>query len=158
LAARKLRAALAREGPARRPCFGLGADTLVVLDGRVQGKPGSPEEALAMLMGESGRTLEVITGVAVGRFTEDGEEIESGFETSKVVMRPFSRKEALAYCATGEPFDKAGAFAIQGEGRALIESFAGSHSNIVGLPQALTLALLRRVGYPGPTREGPSSD
>ncbi len=151
LAVRKLMAALTREGPARRPCFGLGADTLVVLEGEVQGKPSSPDDAVTMLMRESGRKLQVITGVAVGRFLEDGDEIEKGFEVSTVVMRSFSRDEALAYCATGEPFDKAGAFAIQGEGRALIESFSGSHSNIVGLPRELTLALLRRVGHPGPS-------
>ncbi len=148
LAAAKLKAALSPQGPARRPCFGLGADTIVVLDGRVLGKPVSSDDALTMLMRESGRLLEVVTGVAVGRFTQDEEQIETGFERSWIEMRPFSRDEALAYCETGEPLDKAGGFGIQGGGRGLIASYSGSHSNIVGLPRDLTLALLRRVGFP----------
>jgi len=122
----------------------LGADTIVVIDGRDLGKPAGPSDARAMLRALRGRTHEVMTGVAVvdavtGRHATDT-------VISHVTMAAYDDAAIDAYVAGGEPLDKAGAYAIQGAGGALVAGLQGSHSNVVGLPLATTAALLRRFG------------
>jgi len=124
----------------------LGADTVVVIDGVALGKPGDAEEARAMLRRLRGRAHEVITGVAV---VEAGSgRAESTAVATRVVMADVGDDAIDAYVASGEPFDKAGGYAIQGGGGALVAGFVGSYSNVVGLPLAATAALLNRFGVP----------
>jgi septum formation protein len=118
----------------------LGADTSVVLDGVVLGKPGTPDEALAMLRALSGRRQEVMTAVAVAGV---GERLVSAGVTFAAAAEPALRW----YVSTGEPMDKAGGYAVQGIGGFLVERIEGSHSAVVGLPLVETLALLREAGY-----------
>ncbi|MEZ6195810.1 MAG: Maf family protein [Planctomycetota bacterium] len=120
----------------------LGADTVVTRDGLHLGKPVDAVDAARMLRGLSGRIVEVATGVALVR----GDETLADAAVSRVHMRPFDDAEIAAYVAGGEPLGKAGAFAIQGEGGALVARCEGSFSNVVGLPRSLTLALLERFG------------
>ncbi len=120
----------------------LGADTLVVCAGEVLGKPADKEEARCMLRLLSGRTHEVITGVAV--VTEKG--MESALCRTDITFRPLGEEEIEAYIAGGEPMDKAGAYAIQGEGQKFVTVIRGSWSNVVGLPRSVTLALLAQTG------------
>jgi septum formation protein len=110
----------------------IGADTTVVLDGEWLGKPASEAEAFAMLSRLGGRLHRVYTGVAV----VDASEMTttSGVVHRDVLMRPFSDEEIRVYVATGEPMDKAGAYGIQGFGRALVASVNGCFNNVVGLP------------------------
>ena len=122
----------------------LGADTAVVLDGRVLGKPVSPEEARRMLRELRGRQHEVVTGVAVVE-APAGRETATAVVT-RVLMREYSEAEIEAYVATGEPFDKAGAYAIQGAGGALVEKVEGCYTNVVGLPLTTTRRLLEACG------------
>ncbi len=117
----------------------LGADTVVVLDGEVLGKPKNQEDAAHMLEALSGRTHHVLTGVAV---IKEGT-MYSAVCTTAVHFRPISKEEIQDYIATGEPMDKAGAYAIQGIGQKFVEHIEGSYSNVVGLPKALTLELLQ---------------
>jgi septum formation protein len=131
----------------------VGADTVVVLDGVALGKPVDPGEARAMLRRLRGRTHEVITGVAAVE-AETGRAEATGVVT-RVTMAEASDEAIEAYVEGGEPLDKAGAYAIQGGGAALIAGFVGSYSNVVGLPLAETAALLRRFGVPvNPGGEG----
>ena len=118
----------------------LAADTSVVLDGVVLGKPATTDEALAMLRALSGRTHEVMTAVAVA---EAGEELI----TAGVTFAAATEAALRWYVSTGEPMDKAGGYAVQGIGGFLVERIDGSHSAVVGLPLVETLALLRRAGY-----------
>lgn len=120
----------------------LAADTTVVLDGEILGKPRDPEEALAMLLRLSGREHRVITAVCL--WEESGSETVS-VETT-VRLLPLDRDVCAAYVATGEPLDKAGAYGIQGLGGALVSAIDGSYSNVVGLPLSETWQLLRRHG------------
>jgi septum formation protein len=140
LALRKARAVATR----RSAGIVLGADTIVVVDGVVLGKPSSPADAASMLRRLRGRGHQVMTGVAV----IDSATGEEASETvlSRVVMKPYSDAEIAAYVATEEPLDKAGAYAIQGAGRALVAGLEGSWSNVVGLPLESTAAMLRRFG------------
>jgi len=122
----------------------LGADTIVVIDGRALGKPADPDDARAMLRTLRARTHEVMTGIAVvdaatGRFAVDT-------VISHVTMAAYSDAAIDAYVAGGEPLDKAGAYAIQGAGGVLVAGLEGSRSNVVGLPLAATAALLGRFG------------
>ena len=126
------------------PCIVLAADTLVLLGERVLGKPAGPREAEAHLASLSGRTHRVITGVAV-MHSDDLVPSEISVE-SEVTMRPASAAEIRAYVATGEPLDKAGAYALQGQGRRFVERVVGSESNVIGLPMQETLQLLRSFG------------
>ncbi len=136
--------AVARRLPEAPPRLVLGADTLVVRDGAAIGKPESPEHALEILESLVGRSHEVVTGVALAR---SDERLARGFcHSSLVHMRAASRDELRAYIATGEPLDKAGAYALQGEGRRLVTAVLGSESNVIGLPLEQTLALLRSAG------------
>lgn len=123
----------------------IGADTTVVLDGEMMGKPYSADHAREMLRKLSGREHEVITGVSVwmmmlNETEENGGDgnVSIGFrtfaETSKVKFKELTDEDINAYVATGETIDKAGAYGIQGKGRALVESYEGDFNNIVGLP------------------------
>ena len=120
----------------------LGADTAVVLDGAVLGKPGDAAEASAMLERLSGRAHRVLTAVALRHAAG----LDSRLSESEVRFRPTTPDERLAYCATGEPFDKAGGYGIQGHAAVFVESLKGSYSGVVGLPLFETAALLARRG------------
>ncbi|MBL4609018.1 MAG: septum formation inhibitor Maf [Pseudomonadales bacterium] len=122
----------------------LGADTIVVLDGRVFGKPKDNEEAFTMLMALSGHTHQVMTAVTV--VTPSNE--KTLCVCSKVTFRNILPEEARAYAKTGEPMDKAGAYAVQGVGAIFVEKIEGSYSAIVGLPLMETASLLREFGVP----------
>jgi len=108
----------------------VGADTIVVLDDKIMGKPADPEDAKHMLSSLSGRTHQVYTGLAV---IADGVKI-SAYECTDVVFAKLSEQVIERYVATGEPLDKAGAYGIQGVGCALIERISGCYFNVVGLP------------------------
>ena len=121
----------------------IGADTLVSCDGQVLGKPADAADAKAMLRRLSGRTHSVQTGVCVILPTG----VKLAFvEESAVTFRVLTEEEIEAYVATGEPLDKAGSYAIQGEGRALVESFNGDYANIVGLPVDRLVMILQMIG------------
>jgi septum formation protein len=122
----------------------LAADTTVVLDGRIFEKPTSPADAVRMLEQLQGRTHDVLTAVAVA---EDGR-LEQALDVSRVRFRPVDRATLEAYVATGEPLDKAGAYAIQGLGAPLIERVEGDFFGVMGLPLRLALDLLARFGRP----------
>jgi septum formation protein len=122
----------------------LAADTAVVLDGRILGKPAHRQDAIEMLGQLSGRTHEVLTGIAVA--TERG--IESRVSRSEVRLRAISAREAGAYWDTGEPCDKAGGYAIQGRAAIFIEHLRGSFSGVMGLPLFETAELLASAGVP----------
>lgn len=124
----------------------LGADTAVVLGAEVLGKPRDGEDAGRMLRALSGTVHEVLTGVCVRR-SEPALELDVVVAT-KVRFARLSPGEIDWYIATGEPLDKAGAYAIQGSGGAFVLSVEGSVSNVVGLPLAETADLLRRAGFP----------
>ena len=117
----------------------IGADTMVVLDGVIFGKPHSYSEGMGMLRKLSGRTHEVLTGVAVFVLKTDEEgKVDLGTgafsETSEVTFKELSDQQISDYLHTGESYDKAGAYAIQGTGASLIEGYEGDYDNIVGLP------------------------
>ncbi len=120
----------------------LGSDTIVVCDGRILGKPADREDALAMLSLLAGKTHQVITAVAV--INQARELID--FSQTEVCFRSLSHEEMLAYWQTGEPLDKAGAYAIQGFGGMFISSISGSYSGVVGLPVFETVNLLAQFG------------
>lgn len=131
-----------RDAP-ERPCV-LSADTVVVLDGVVYGKPADDAEALRMLQSLSGRTHRVLTGLALC-------EVGGPFEQSlvlatEVTFRALDQATLHGYVASGEARDKAGSYAIQGLGAGLVRGIAGSYTNVVGLPAAETLELLGRAG------------
>lgn len=121
----------------------LGADTTVVLDGRILGKPKGEVEAVEMLLSIGGRTHVVITGWALA---EGARILEDGFEATLVAMRSVDPAEATAYAASGEPLDKAGAYALQGDGARFVSSIGGSRSTVVGLPLKPVVGALRRAG------------
>lgn len=117
----------------------IGADTMVVLDGKIYGKPRSLSDAKHMLRELSGRTHEVITAVSVWMISAPAaEDISLGFrtlaDTSYVTFRDLTDEEIADYLRKGESFDKAGAYAIQGEGAALVDRYDGAWDTIVGLP------------------------
>lgn len=145
LAALKARTVAARTRPAAAATFVLAADTEVVLGEAVFGKPASPEEAVAFLLRLSGRTHRVVTGVHLIR-PASGREASATVSTT-VRFVPFGEAEARRYAATGEPADKAGAYAIQGRGALLVEAIEGSWSNVVGLPLEVLPALFQDVGW-----------
>lgn len=120
----------------------LAADTVVVLDGRILGKPRDADEAAVMLRALSGRTHQVVTGVAVVA----GPVSAATRVTTDVSFRSLSDAEVAWYLATGEPDDKAGGYGLQGAGAVLVERVDGSDTNVIGLPLAETVALLREVG------------
>ena len=118
----------------------LAADTSVVLDGEVLGKPATTDEALRMLRRLCGRTHQVMTAVAVAGAGER-------LVTAGVTFALADDAALRWYVSTGEPMDKAGAYAVQGIGGFLVERIEGSHSAVVGLPLVETVALLRESGY-----------
>ena len=120
----------------------LGADTAVVLDGAVLGKPADADEAAAMLEQLSGRTHRVLTAVAL----RHAGGLDTRLSESEVRFRATTAAERLAYCRTGEPFDKAGGYGIQGHAAVFVEALKGSYSGVVGLPLFETAELLTRCG------------
>jgi septum formation protein len=117
----------------------LGVDTTVVLDGRVYGKPADPEEARRILSDLSGRTHTVVSGLCL----LGGDEDVLGHETTDVTFRPVEPELLEAYLESGEWEGRAGAYAIQGLGGRLVERIEGDYLNVVGLPGALLVSLLR---------------
>ncbi|MBJ19305.1 MAG: septum formation protein Maf [bacterium] len=122
----------------------LGADTLVVSGEEVLGKPRDEEHAVALLSRLVGTTHRVMTGIALS--WTDGREAIARVVTSRVEMRPATRDELVAYVALGESLDKAGAYALQGEGSRFVVGVHGSRTNVIGLPQEETLELLEAAG------------
>lgn len=121
----------------------LCADTTVALGGRILGKPADPADARATLAALSGRTHRVMTAVAV----QAGRRRLQALNISRVRFAELTPSQIEAYVATGEPMGKAGAYAIQGLGSALVAHIAGSHSGIMGLPVFETAQLLRQAGW-----------
>ena len=126
----------------RENCLLIAADTIVVLDGQVMGKPGSKDDALEMLTQLSGRCHEVITAICIR--TAGGCEVED--ETTRVYFRHLSEEEIRAYVASGEPADKAGAYGIQGRGGLLVQRIEGCYFNVVGLPMSRLYLMLKKHG------------
>lgn len=133
----------------------LGADTVVVLDGKILGKPSDEEEAARMLSALQGRSHEVYTGVAVLEYAESGERAVSGgwklekkenyaVET-RVYVNPMTEQEIREYIATGDPMDKAGAYGIQGRFAAYIDRIEGDYYNVVGLPVSRVYRTLKEM-------------
>lgn len=139
-----LRKARAVAAGLRQGVVVLGADTLVVVDGEALGKPVDSADARRMLRRLRGREHVVVTGVAVVD-TATGREATDAV-VSRVRMADYSDAAIEAYVASGEPLDKAGAYAIQGQGGRLVERLEGSWSNVVGLPVEATRALLAAFG------------
>ena len=138
LAREKARTIAARE----RGAPVLAADTTVVLRGRVFGKPADSAEAADMLRRLQGRKHQVMTAVAVAL---DGR-VEHALDVTEVTFRRLSDEQIADYVGTGEPLDKAGAYAIQGKGAALVEGIRGDFFGVMGLPVRLALELLARFG------------
>lgn len=122
----------------------LGADTDVVIDGAVLGKPADERSAKAMLARLAGRTHDVVTAIAL-RWNDD---THFALSASQVTLAPLSRAAIAAYVATGEPFDKAGGYGVQGRAAAFVTRIEGSYSGVMGLPLAETAALLSKAGFP----------
>ena len=120
----------------------LGADTEVVLDGEIFGKPRNANDAVRMLKRLSGRTHQVLTAVAI-RYRNA---IEVDLSSSRVTLRRLAAAEIERYVQSGEPLDKAGSYAVQGRGAAFVARIEGSYSGVVGLPLCETATLLARVG------------
>ncbi len=147
LADAKARKAAADASRGRDPrALVLGADTTVADGGRILGKPDSPEEAAEMLARLAGHTHQVYTAIclmdaATGRIQKD-------LCTSQVPMRPYNEEEIAAYVATGDPLDKAGAYAIQHAGFHPVQGFAGCFASVMGLPLCHLARTARRLGLP----------
>lgn len=141
LSRRKAMAAV-KQRPGR---FVLASDTLVAVSGAALGKPRSPEDAKRMLRMLSGRTHEVLTGVTV--VSPEGT-VRTETDASLVTFEEMSESEIDAYVATGEPLDKAGAYAVQGIGGLFIRHLDGNFSGVMGLPLYLVRRLLTQAGYP----------
>jgi septum formation protein len=140
-----LKAAAARDAGARG--LVLGADTVVVLEGRALGKPRDALDARRMLEMLAGRTHRVITGIALARASGGAswDAIASGSESTEVEFRDLAAREIEEYVATGEPLDKAGAYGIQGFGALVVREIRGDYLNVVGLPLQRLLELARRI-------------
>ena len=120
----------------------IAADTIVVINRKVLGKPVDKEDAARMLAMLSGREHTVITAVAVSR----GKKLRSAIEEVKVKFRRLREEEIEAYIATGEPMDKAGAYGIQGYGATIVERVEGDYFAVMGLPLVRLIGLMREVG------------
>ncbi len=136
--AREKALAIARQRP---DAIVLGADTVVVVDGQILGKPSDPADASRMLRMLSGRQHQVITGVAL---VASGQCVVAS-ETTSVTMLQITAQEIAEYVATSEPIDKAGAYAIQGLASRWIPRIEGDYSNVVGLPIALVWRMLKET-------------
>ncbi len=130
----------------------LGADTVVILDGRPMGKPASADEAGIMLRQLSGRTHEVVTGITM--VDAGSGRSASARAATRVTFRVLSEAEIEAYVATGEPMDKAGAYGIQGCGGLFVERLDGCFHNVVGLPLALLVRTLDDLAGADATERG----
>ena len=128
----------------------LGADTIVVLDKRIMGKPIDGQDALEMLTALSGNTHQVVTAFCLAG--PDGETVTQAVSTD-VDMRTSGEAELKSYIATGEPMDKAGAYAIQGIGTFLVTGIRGSYTNVVGLPLARVLEVMISWGVVAPQED-----
>ncbi|MFQ5894900.1 MAG: nucleoside triphosphate pyrophosphatase [Nitrospinota bacterium] len=124
----------------------VGADTVVVLGGEMLGKPRDEEDARRMLATLSGRTHEVVTAFAV--VSPEGRKRVKSVRT-RVSFRPLAPEEVEAYVGSGEPLGKAGGYAIQGGGGALVDRIEGSYTSVVGLPLGELLAVLEEMGFRG---------
>jgi len=125
----------------------LGADTIVVLNGRILGKPVDEKEAEEMLLALSGKTHKVLTAIALAGLDHDQNvQIQTDYETTGVSFRKLSRTEILDYIATGEPMDKAAAYGIQGEAQKFASKVKGSLTNVIGLPMELLSIKLKEKG------------
>jgi septum formation protein len=125
----------------------LGADTIVVVDETILGKPADAADATRMLRALSDRTHRVITGVCIvwpGKLRKEDRQLKTASETTLVTFNKLSEEEIQEYISTGEPMDKAGAYAIQGIASRWIPHIEGDYSNVVGLPVALVYRMLRR--------------
>ncbi|ASB88064.1 Maf family protein [Bacillus sonorensis] len=120
----------------------LGADTIVCFEGVCLGKPKDAEEAERMLKMLSGQTHSVLTGVCI----KSNSKCETFFEETEVTFWPLDEKEISAYIDTGEPFDKAGAYGIQGKGALFVKHIKGDYYSVVGLPISKTMRMLKRFG------------
>ena len=127
------------------PAILIAADTEVVLDGQIFGKPRSSEDARGMLEKLSGRTHTVLTGVALVRLPDD--ERRSFVESTRVEFASLSEEEITRYLSTGEPYDKAGGYAIQGYAARYIPRVEGCYFNVVGLPLARLQHALTELGW-----------
>ena len=121
----------------------LGADTTVVLDGRLLEKPSDPADAVRMLSMLQGRTHDVVTAVALVA----GGALRERVDVTRVTFRPMDERFLRAYVATGEPMDKAGAYGIRGYGAALVERIDGDFFSVMGLPVRLVIELLGAAGW-----------
>lgn len=139
-----LRLAIAKAAAAEveATCVVIGSDTAVVLGDEILGKPTDRDDAIDMLLKLSGRRHCVLTGVAV----RGPQGVQTALSSTDVQFREISRDEALAYWQSGEPCDKAGAYAIQGKGGVFVEEIRGSYTGVVGLPVFETVQLLRDAG------------
>jgi len=123
----------------------IGADTIVVLEGEILGKPVGVEDAFAMLSKLQGQSHQVYTGVALIRYNTEGEEqLQLFAEETKVFVHPMSEQEIREYIAKGECFDKAGGYGIQGKFAAFIERIEGDYYNVMGLPLSRVYQELKR--------------
>src|SRR5262249_48750361 len=127
------------------PAAIIAADTVVLINGSILGKPRSADEARQMLQQLSGRTHSVLTGVALIRLPDN--QRRQFTESTQVDFRPISEEELAAYLATEEPYDKAGAYAIQGLAGRFIPRIEGCYFNVVGLPLSRALSELRALGW-----------
>jgi septum formation protein len=155
LAREKAEEVFARHQPSTAPVMVLGADTVVVCDGEIMGKPADAADATRMLLLLSGCTHQVVTGVAV---VWGSGSAEVAAELTQVTMRTLSTQEVADYVASGEPMDKAGAYAIQGYAGRWIPRIHGCYFNVVGLPLALVTSLLegaelRLANQPSPGKD-----
>ena len=155
LAREKAAEVFARHQPSTAPMMVLGADTVVVCDGEVMGKPADAADATRMLLLLSGRTHQVVTGVAV---VWGSGSAEVAAEMTQVTMRTLSPQEVADYVAGGEPMDKAGAYAIQGYAGRWIPRIHGCYFNVVGLPLALVTSLLEAAELRMASQLSPAKD
>lgn len=123
----------------------LAADTTVVLDGEILGKPADVEDAHRMLGKIAGREHEVLSGVALWEASRGAR--AAALERTRVKMAPLSSEEICWYVETGEPMDKAGSYAVQGLGSMFVQEVFGSYTNVVGLPIPLTRRIFAELGY-----------
>ena len=123
----------------------IGADTIVVLGDCILGKPRDPEDATRMLKMLSGNSHHVITGLCVCMRDPAGERVRGHAVHTNVVFRPITEAEIHHYVASGEPMDKAGAYAIQGGAAGMIDRIKGSYSNVVGLPMEVLTKMLKTI-------------
>ncbi len=133
----------------RRPeALVLGADTVVYQENEILGKPSNFDDACRMVERLAGNEHQVFTGIALAG--PASREVESSFEVTRVRFRPLYKNHIKLYVSTGEPFDKAGAYGIQGFGATLVESIEGCYFNVMGLPLTRLLRMLAARGYDYP--------